>query len=106
MSNLDGDPVAPFLRATARGLVIDLRVVPRSSRSAIAGRHGDRLRVRIKAPPVDGAANAEVLRLFAKLLGRARTELSLIRGAAGRDKTLLLGDLEAGEVLRRLGMEE
>ena len=56
------------------------------------------IKVGVAAPPVDGKANAEVGRLLAELLGVARSDISVIRGASSRDKTLLVHGLEAAEV--------
>ena len=46
-------------------LVFNVKVVPRAARSELVGEHGDALRIRIAAPPVDGAANSELLRTLA-----------------------------------------
>ncbi len=76
----------------ARGtdLELRLRVQPRGSRDAIEGMHGDRLRVRIGAPPVEGAANARLLEFLAVRLGVPRRRLSLARGEQSRSKDVLL----------------
>ena len=67
---------------------IDLLVAPRASQSRIVGLHGDRLRVQLAAPPVDGAANDALLALFAERLDLPRARLLLVRGATGKRKTL------------------
>ena len=68
-------------------LVITLRVQPRASRDKILPEAG-RLRVRITAPPVDGAANAHLLRFIAARFGVAPSRTELVRGASGREKTV------------------
>ena len=80
------------------GAVIQISVLPRASRSEIAGLHADTLRVRIAAPPVDGAANAEVIALLAKRLGISKSRLELLSGQTGRKKRVLIRGLEADEV--------
>jgi uncharacterized protein len=70
-------------------LVLILRVQPRAAHDRLL-LEGGRLRVRITAPPVDGAANAHLLRFLAGEFGVARSCASLVRGVAGRDKVVRL----------------
>lgn len=69
-------------------ITLSLRVQPRASRDEVAGIHGDRLRVRISAPPVDGAANRHLCRYLAGLFGVPAASVRLVRGESGRDKTV------------------
>ena len=78
-----------------------LRVQPGARRSAIVGMQGDRLRVAVRAPPVDGKANAEVIKLVAGLLGLPKRAVALCAGAASRDKALRIDALRS-EVERTL----
>lgn len=75
-----------------RDLLLRLRIQPRASRDAIDGLHAGRLRVRLGAPPVDGAANARLLEFLALTLAVPRRRLSLVRGEKHRDKDVLLAD--------------
>lgn len=68
-------------------LVLQVRVQPRASRDALAP-ETDRLRVRITAPPVDGAANEHLVRFLAREFGVPPSRVALVRGATGREKTL------------------
>ena len=52
-----------------------LHIVPRARATAVAGRHGDALKIRVAAPPADGAANAELIRFLAARLGRPRSAI-------------------------------
>jgi len=72
--------------SVARELLLELRVQPRCAREGIGGRVGGRLRVRVNAPPVDGAANRRVAELLAGEFGVPRSRVELLRGAASRDK--------------------
>jgi len=72
--------------------------VPRASRSAIAGLHGERLRVTLAAPPVGGAANAELVALLARQLGRPRRDVEIARGESSRQKTVALRGLTVAQV--------
>ena len=67
---------------------IHLHVVPRARVTEVAGRHGDAIRVRLAAPPVDGAANVALRRFLAERLGVARGSIAIVRGATGRRKTV------------------
>jgi len=79
---------APWYRWDGEALVLRLRVQPRADRDALAGPHGDRRRVRIVAPPVDGRANQHLCGFIAELCGVAPSRVSLLAGAQGRDKTV------------------
>ena len=68
-------------------LVLTVRVQPRASRDEFRV-EGTRLKVRITAPPVDGAANAHLLRLLADAFGVATSRVELVRGATGREKVV------------------
>ena len=69
-----------------RALVLRVRVQPRADRDEIAGLHGNQLKIRLRAPPVDGKANASLVRLVARLCGVARKDVEIISGTSGRDK--------------------
>jgi len=69
-------------------LIVDVQVVPRAPRAAVGPRVGDRLRVAVTAPPVDGKANAAVIETFAEALGIARGRIQIVRGETGRRKTV------------------
>ena len=73
-------------------LVLHCHVQPKASRDALAGLYGERLKVQISAPPVDGKANKHLLKYIAKAFGVAKTRVSLIRGESSRQKTLEIID--------------
>ena len=76
------------IRATAAGIVVEVWVMPRASRDQIGGLHGERLKVAVSAPAVDGAANDAVRAALAKALGVPRSQVEVIHGQKGRQKTL------------------
>ncbi|HUG14014.1 MAG TPA: DUF167 domain-containing protein [Thermomicrobiales bacterium] len=84
------------------GTIIDVYVQPRSSRSEIVGPHAGTLRVRVTAPPVEGAANDAIIALLSAELGVRRLEIAIVAGASGRRKRVLVRGLSPEEVLRRL----
>ena len=87
---------------SAGGLRIRLRVQPRSARNRIAGVHGEALKVCVTAPPVDGAANAAVIALLANVLGIAKSRITIVAGATGRDKQVIVNANPSASVLAKL----
>jgi hypothetical protein len=83
---------------------IRLHVHPRASRTEAAGLHGGALKVRLTAPPADGAANDALLRWLAEQLGVARGAVTLTAGAGSRSKTVEIAGADAADVRRRLGV--
>lgn len=73
--------------------IIDVRVVPRATKSGIAGRRGDALLVRLNAAPVDGAANAELIDVLADALGVPRRAVSIVSGERSRQKRVRVDGL-------------
>jgi uncharacterized protein len=67
-------------------LTFKVQVVPRASRSGIVGSHNGALRVRIAAPPVDGAANEELIRTLSRALGVKRGAIEIVSGHASKTK--------------------
>ena len=68
------------------GIIFDVRVVPRASKSEIVGESGGALKVRISSPPVDGAANAELLKLLSKKLRVSKNNIKIVSGETSRSK--------------------
>lgn len=77
----------PFTKSK-KGLTIKVRVEPRSSRSGIAGLTGDALKVKVHAPPVDGAANEELREILSEELGIRKSAIAVIKGAGSKDKVV------------------
>ena len=73
-----------------RGVVVrvGVHVQPRAARSEIVGLHGAALKVRLQAPPVDGAANEALVKLLADRLGVPRRSVHVVAGATSRAKTV------------------
>lgn len=67
-------------------LLLDVQVQPRASKDQIAGPQGDRLRVRITAPPIEGKANEHLIAFIAKQCAVAKRNVVLVAGATGRRK--------------------
>jgi len=83
-------------------ITFDVQVVPRASRDRLGPVHGDRLKVQLTAPPVDGAANEALVELFAKSLGRRRADVAIVRGQTGRKKTIRVAGATRDALLCRI----
>ncbi|BAZ95380.1 UPF0235 protein [Thiohalobacter sp. COW1] len=77
-----------WYRWDGEDLILDLHVQPGARREELAGEHGGRLKVRIKAAPIEGKANRGLIRFLADLFGVAPRDIQLLRGETGRDKRL------------------
>jgi uncharacterized protein len=93
-------PVEP----TPGGVRLTLHVQPRASRTGLAGLHGDAIKVRLAAPPVGGAANAELVRFLAELLGVARSAVEIVSGETGRRKVVRIDGVGVADAGARLGL--
>jgi uncharacterized protein (TIGR00251 family) len=87
-----------FVQQRPEGVLIRVRAQPRASRTEAAGAVEGRLKLRISAPPVEGAANEAALKWLAKTLGVAKSAVSLERGRRSREKDFLVRDVSAGKV--------
>jgi uncharacterized protein (TIGR00251 family) len=74
--------------STRLSVVIPVHVQPRAARTELAGLHGDAIKIRLRAPPVNGAANEELIRFVAERLGIPRAAVEVLAGATGRRKLL------------------
>jgi hypothetical protein len=90
------------VQPTTNGIVIDVRVVPRAGRAGLAGTREGALLVRLNAPPVDGAANAELLEVIADALGVPKRSVSLVSGDRSRQKRVRVTGISEGEARARL----
>jgi uncharacterized protein (TIGR00251 family) len=79
-----------FLVWQSDGATVDLAVIPNAKRTELAGLHDGALRVRLSAPPVDGAANEALQRWLADEVGVPKSRVQLLRGASGRRKRVQL----------------
>jgi len=88
----------------AQGCVLCIRVVPNASRNSVDGAVGETLKIRLRAPPVEGKANKALVAILAERLGVREREIILLAGETARTKRVLVKGLHAGEVARLLGI--
>lgn len=93
---------AGWCRPAADGVRLAVHVQPRASRTEVVGRHGEALKIRLAAPPVDGAANEALVRFVAERLGVARSAVRIAAGETSRAKTVAVAGIAADEAERRM----
>lgn len=81
---------------------IRLKVVPGSRKDEIVGAYGDRLKVKVSAPPEDGKANEAVCRVLATALGVSTRDVQIIAGATSPEKVARVTRADAGQLLGKL----
>ena len=96
--------VMEAITATATGTLIRLRVQPRASRDRLEGVRDGYVRLRLTAPPVDGAANAACIAFLAKLLDISRARIQLQDGEKSREKLLHIAGVTPAQVAAALGI--
>jgi hypothetical protein len=80
----------PIYRETGDGIIVNVFVQPRASRNEVAGCHGEALKLRLTAPPVEGAANKMCIAFLAEILGVSRSTLEIVAGHSSRSKQVLV----------------
>ncbi len=90
------------IAAHARGAVLAVTVVPRASKTDIERLPDGTIRIRLAAPPVDGAANTALLRFLADALGLPRSRLSIASGVTSRRKRIVVENIGVDELIAML----
>jgi uncharacterized protein (TIGR00251 family) len=84
-----------MITSTPDGVLIDVRVTPRASHSRLDGAHAGALRVRLHAPPVDGAANDELIAVMAEAFGVPKRAVAIVSGQDSRSKRVRVSGVSA-----------
>lgn len=84
-------------------ITFTVRVIPRASKSEVVGEFDGSLKVKIAAPPVDGAANEEVVKMIARAFGRTRAEVEILSGRTSKTKRLRVSGGSAKRLLELAG---
>ncbi len=85
---------------------ISFLVQPRASKTEVVGWHGGAIKIRIKAPPVDGAANKELIRYLSKTLGIPKSSISIATGQSSRRKQVRFEGIDDEVIINRLKLED
>jgi len=81
-----------WFKRTDQGWLIAVHAQPGAKKNSVAGRHGESLKIRVAAPPVEGKANEALTAFVAKALGLPRRAVSIVKGESSREKLLLIAD--------------
>ena len=95
----------PFVQVSQEGVVLTVHVQPKSSRTESAGIHGDALKIRVAAPPVEGAANEELIRFLAGTFGVPVSAVQIEKGSTGRRKLVRLRGVKVERVMEQLAQK-
>jgi uncharacterized protein (TIGR00251 family) len=86
-----------------RGIALPVRVIPRASRNEIVEILSDQtVKIRLKAPPVEGKANEELIKFLSKVLDIPKSNFEIVGGKTGRDKLISILDADGQEVNRKI----
>jgi uncharacterized protein (TIGR00251 family) len=85
--------------------VLPVHVQPKATTTEVVGWHGDAVKIRVAAPPREGAANEALVRFLAGQLGVTRGAVRIVGGATARRKRVAIDGLERGRVLELLGLD-
>jgi len=94
--------VNDWLHTGSSGITLTLHIQPGAKKTEIAGTHGDALKIRLNAPPVDGKANAALIDFLAERLKLAKSRITLKSGQTSRRKVLAVEGIAAAEALHLL----
>ncbi len=92
------------IRDGARGVTLSVHVVPRSARNELVDIHGGALRIRLRAPPSEGAANAALVAFLAQTLGLAQLQVEILSGTSSRHKLVAISGVSRDLVAARLSV--
>jgi hypothetical protein len=96
------DSLPAIVRDGERGALLTVHVQPGASRTECVGIHGDAIKIRLAAPPIDGAANDELIRFIADQCGVPRANVRIRAGEQARRKRLSIKGIMAEVLLTRL----
>ncbi len=91
-----------LIRETKNGLSFDIHVNPHASRAGISGISEGMLKLKVTAPPVEGAANEACIDLLAKSLKLRKSQMKISTGAKGRKKTILVSEISKTDLERKI----
>lgn len=91
-----------FYKTRSDGLTITLHVQPRAKKTEITGTHGEALKIKVAAPPVDGAANEELIKFFAKFFEIPKSSVQIKAGDLSRHKILEIAGMTEVQFIEAL----
>jgi uncharacterized protein len=94
----------PIVQDTKHGALLTVHVQPSASITECVGIHGDALKIRVAAPPADGAANSELIRFLARQCSIPLSSVHIQSGRGSKHKRIVLKGVTAGHVIDRLNL--
>jgi len=91
-----------WLRNDGDGVILSLHIQPGAKKTEVVGLHGDALKIRLAAPPVDGKANAALVAFIAAKVGVGKTAVEVISGLSARAKRVRVAGISAAHALEEL----
>ncbi len=79
-----------YMREEAHGIAFRVFILPKSSKNMVSGLYEDAIKIKLTAPPVDGAANKLCIKFLSKILKIQKSSIEILSGHTGRKKTILL----------------
>jgi uncharacterized protein (TIGR00251 family) len=93
-----------WITQTPRGVILAIHATPRASKAGIQGLHGHALKVRLRAPPVDGKANTALIEYLAEVLDVPQRNISILSGETARHKRVLVANVDLATIALRIGL--
>jgi uncharacterized protein (TIGR00251 family) len=90
------------VKESKNGIIFNIHVIPRSAKCGIAGIQADALKIKITAPPIEGRANAECIRLLSDTLGIKKNQITIVSGHKSKKKTVAIGGLNSEDIMTML----
>jgi len=90
------------LKESKKGLTFDIQVIPHASRAEIAGEQDGALKMRVTAPPVEGAANEACIKLLASELGLKKSQMEISSGLKSRKKAVRIKNISKSELTLKM----
>ena len=84
------DKLHVYMREESQGIAFRVFILPKSSKNMVSGLYEDAIKIKLTAPPVDGAANKLCIKFLAKILKMSKSSIEILSGHTGRKKTILL----------------
>jgi len=94
-----------WLRGTVDGVSIAVQAVPRSSQTKFFDLSGDRCKIKVKAPPVEGEANQALIDFLAKAFGVTKRQVAIVQGDKGKKKVVHIGGITLAQAVQVLERE-
>lgn len=92
----------PWLRTDGDGVILNLHIQPGAKKTEIVGPHGEALKIRLAAPPVDGKANSALLAFVANKIGAGKAAVELVSGQTSRAKRVRVAGIAPSVAEARL----